>query len=91
MSKYNCVFLGWWVPDFFPGLVAILYVFPWAGGSLFNQLHVPRDRVNPLSIVVAALTKGSLPELSLQVRAPSVLVYLPLVEQFFNAAMQVLS
>ena len=28
MSKYDHVFLGWWVPDFFPRLVAISDVSP---------------------------------------------------------------
>ena len=57
---------------------------------MFLGIKRDRDPVNPQLIVVAALTKGSLPELSLQVRAPSVLVYLPLVERLYNAAMQVL-
>ena len=57
---------------------------------MFLEIERDRDPVNPQLIVVAALTKGSLPELSLQVHAPSVLVYLPLVERLYNAAMQVL-
>ena len=90
MSKYEYVFAGWWVPDFFPGLVATLDVFPWPGESLFNQLHVPQDRVNPPVIVVAALTTGNLPELTSQVRALSVLFDLNLVVHDYNGAMQVL-
>ena len=61
-----------------------------AGGSFCNQLHVHRDRVNPLLIVVAALTTGNLPELTSQVRALSVLFDLNLVVHDYNGAMQVL-
>ena len=56
MSNYNFVF---------PGLEFL--TSSWAGGSFCSQLHVPREPVNRLLTVVAALTKGNLPELSSQV------------------------
>ena len=80
MSKYDYVFPGWW--EFLTS--------SWAGGSFCSQLHVPRDPINPLLIVVAALTKGNLPELSSQVHVLSVLFDPNLVVHIYNGAMQVL-
>ena len=56
---------------------------------MFLEIERDRDPVKPLIIVVAAHTKGNLPELSSQVHVLFMLVYLPLVEHLFNAAMQV--
>ena len=57
---------------------------------MFLEIEQDRDPVNPQLTVVAALTKGNLPELSLQVRALSVLFDLNLVVQDYNGAVQVL-
>ena len=88
-SDYNYVFLG------LVGVFAVNYVFLGLIGILdvtnkfFEIEQVPRDPVKPQLIVVTALTTGNLPELSSQVRVLSMLVYLPLVEHLYNAAMQV--
>ena len=74
ISDYNYVFPG------LVGVLAVNYVFPGLMGVLDVTKQVPRDPVNPLIIVVTALTKGNLPELSSQVRALSVLIHLPLVD-----------
>ena len=72
-SKYDYVFPGWWSSSRLLGMMGVPDIFH-TGGSSWSQLHVPRVPVNPLLIVVTALTTGNLPELSTQVRALSVLV-----------------
>ena len=72
------------IPDVSPGLVGVSGI-----NYMFLEIERDRDPVNPQLIVVAALTTGNLPELSSQVCALSMLVYLPLVEHLYNAGMQV--
>ena len=72
MNKFDCVFPGWWVPDFSARLVAISDVSPGLVGVsttnyMFLEIKRDRDPVNPQLIVVAALTTGNLPELTSQV------------------------
>ena len=68
-----------------PGLVGVSAI-----NYMFLEIERDRNPVNPLMIVVTALTKGNLPELSSQVRVLSVLFDPNLVVHVYNGAMQVL-